>query len=82
VHCNKRLGLARDRLRHLRIDRRIHPGDSAPNSACILDANGAAIKSAKYDNVNACKRATQLQRCLGFSYPVSAGASAQESNCR
>jgi hypothetical protein len=63
-------------LRHLRI-RRAHPGDSASNQVGIRNANGAAIKSAKYDNVNACKRATQLQRSLGFSYPVSAGASAK-----
>jgi len=56
-------------LRHSRIDHRIHPGDSASNSASLLDANGAAIKSAKFNNVNACKRATQLQRSLGFSHP-------------
>jgi hypothetical protein len=76
-----RHGVAPDRLRHLRIERRVHPGDAASNSS-IPDANGAAIKSAKLDNVNACKRATQLQRFLGFSYPVSAGASAKQSNCR
>jgi hypothetical protein len=35
----------------LRIDRRVHPGDPASNPAGIRNANGAAIKSAKYDNV-------------------------------
>jgi hypothetical protein len=54
----------------MRIDRRVHPGDSASNPAGIRNANGAAIKSATYDNVNACKRATQLQRSLGFSCPI------------
>jgi hypothetical protein len=53
-------------LRHVRIDRRVHPGDSASKPAGIRNANRAAIKSAKYDNVNACKRATQLQHSLGF----------------
>jgi hypothetical protein len=52
-------------LRHLRIDRRVHPGDSASNPAGIRNANAAAIKSAKYDNVNACKWPTQLSRHSG-----------------
>ena len=40
-------------MRHLRIDRRVHPGDAGSNSASLRNANGAAIKSAKCDNVNA-----------------------------
>jgi hypothetical protein len=72
-----RLGVVRDCLRHLRIGCRAHPSDPAPNSASIVDTNGAAIRVFKFDNANACKRATQLQRSLGFSYPVSAGASAK-----
>jgi len=60
-------------LRHLRIDRRVHPSDSGSNPATIGNANGAAIKSAKYDNVNAASGPLNSSVPLDFLIPYLPG---------